>query len=200
MLDTVMEIFGYCGSALVVASLLMSSVVRLRVLNSIGSLISMIYALYTHTYPIALMNASLVAINLYHLFHIFHRKTAFDMVRTAAADGSIAHFLRVYQEDIRRYFPDFQADAAGLEAFVVYTGAVPAGLLLGTLREDGVLEAQLDYTTPAYRDCSVGKYLYENLAQSGVKTIRQTTQVPEHARYLTNMGFTQHGDAYCKQL
>ena len=39
------ELFGYLGSALVVVSMLMSSVVRLRVINTIGSVIFAIYAL-----------------------------------------------------------------------------------------------------------------------------------------------------------
>lgn len=199
-MNTAMEIFGYCGSALVVASLLMSSVVRLRVLNLTGSLISMIYALYTHTYPIALMNASLVVINLYHLFHIFRKKTSFDMVHTVATDGCIAHFLQVYREDIQRYFPDFQAEVPEMDAFVVYTGAVPAGLLLGRKTREGVLEVALDYTTPAYRDCSVGTFLYERLAENGIVTLSATSHVPEHIRYLTRMGFTQQDGAYIRQL
>ena len=38
------EIFGYIGSALVVVSMLMTSVVKLRVINTVGSLISGTYA------------------------------------------------------------------------------------------------------------------------------------------------------------
>ena len=43
------EMLGYLGSALVVASMLMSSVVKLRVINTIGSGIFAVYALIIHS-------------------------------------------------------------------------------------------------------------------------------------------------------
>ena len=45
------ELVGYLGSALVVASMLMSSVVKLRVINTLGSGIFAVYALMIHSYP-----------------------------------------------------------------------------------------------------------------------------------------------------
>ena len=40
-----LELFGYLGSVMVVVSMLMTSVVKLRVLNAVGSMISGTYAL-----------------------------------------------------------------------------------------------------------------------------------------------------------
>ena len=52
-MDTAMliEIFGYIGSVLVVVSLLLSSIVKLRVVNTIGSIVSGIYALIVGALP-----------------------------------------------------------------------------------------------------------------------------------------------------
>ncbi len=61
------EIFGYIGSVLVVVSMLMSSVVKLRVINTIGSIISGTYALIIGSFPLALMNICLIIINVYNL-------------------------------------------------------------------------------------------------------------------------------------
>ena len=50
------EIFGYIGSALVVVSMLMSSIVKLRIINTVGSVISGIYAVICGAIPLAVMN------------------------------------------------------------------------------------------------------------------------------------------------
>ena len=59
------ELFGYLGSILVVVSMLMTSVMRLRIINTIGSIIFAIYALIIRSYPTAFMNFFLVGINIY---------------------------------------------------------------------------------------------------------------------------------------
>lgn len=70
----IIEAVGYIGSALVVISMLMSSVVRLRIVNSVGAGIFTVYALLIRSYPTAVMNFCLVVINLYHLWRMFGRK------------------------------------------------------------------------------------------------------------------------------
>ena len=61
--EMIIEAVGYLGSFLVLVSFLMTSVVKLRIVNTIGSLIFMIYALIIKSYPTAVMNACLVLIN-----------------------------------------------------------------------------------------------------------------------------------------
>ena len=61
------EIFGYIGSALVVVSMLMSSIVKLRIINTVGSVISGIYAVICGAIPLAVMNICLITINIYGL-------------------------------------------------------------------------------------------------------------------------------------
>ena len=62
------EAFGYLGSLLVLVSMLMTSVVKLRIINTIGSVIFTIYAFIIRSYPTALMNFCLVLINLRFLW------------------------------------------------------------------------------------------------------------------------------------
>lgn len=68
------ELVGYLGSLLVVVSMLMTSVIRLRIVNSIGAGIFTIYALIIQSYPTALMNFCLVVINIYHLTRMYKDK------------------------------------------------------------------------------------------------------------------------------
>ncbi len=57
------EIFGYIGTALILISMMMTSVVKLRIINMCGSLISMIYAIVCNTWPVVLLNLGLLIIN-----------------------------------------------------------------------------------------------------------------------------------------
>ena len=57
------EIFGYIGTALVIISMMMTSLTRLRILNISGALVSLVYALICSVYPVALLNGALSAIN-----------------------------------------------------------------------------------------------------------------------------------------
>ena len=66
----IIELIGYFGSLLVVVSMLMTSVIKLRIINTVGSLIFTVYALIIKSYPTALMNFSLVLINVYNLYRL----------------------------------------------------------------------------------------------------------------------------------
>ena len=66
--DIALEIFGYIGSALVVISMMMSSITKLRIVNISGSVISTTYSIIVGAWPIVAMNVSIMIINFYHIF------------------------------------------------------------------------------------------------------------------------------------
>ena len=139
------EIFGYIGSGLVVISMLMSSIVRLRVINTIGSVISAIYAVVCGAFPLALMNVCLIVINVYNLIKLLKTQQVYDLVHARADDAFVAYFLERYKDDIRTYFPGFaKDDAAGAQAYLVCCNGNAAGLLLGRqARGAGLFDAGL---------------------------------------------------------
>ncbi len=70
-----LEIIGYIGTALVIISMLMTSVVRLRVLNLCGAAVSLVYALAVAAWPVALLNLTLTAVNAVQLWRLRRRHT-----------------------------------------------------------------------------------------------------------------------------
>ena len=70
-----LEIFGYIGTALIILSMTMKSLVRLRILNISGSFISAIYAIISSAWPVVVLNVCLIAVNSYHLIRGFLAKT-----------------------------------------------------------------------------------------------------------------------------
>lgn len=195
------EMIGYLGSALVVVSMLMSSVIKLRVINTIGSGIFAAYALMIHSYPTALMNAFLVGINIYNLVKLNQKDQSYDLVEGAQGEGLLRYLLDYYREDIQAYFPDFAADSRADRVYIVCCKGNPAGVLLGIDGGQGTLRVLLDYSTPTYRDCSIGAYLYSKLPSRGVNTlVFAGTETQAHAAYLTKIGFTKENGAYIKTL
>ena len=61
------EIIGYVGTAVVLASMLMTSMTRLRVINMCGSALSAVYALITGALPVVGLNVALITINTVQL-------------------------------------------------------------------------------------------------------------------------------------
>ena len=198
------EAFGYLGSALVVVSMLMSSVVRLRVINTIGSVIFAIYALIIKSYPTALMNLFLICINVYHLMRLRNTEKHYMLVECREPDTYVSYLLQYYKDDIVKFFPGFSGDAMDsltqARLFTVCCDHEVAGVLVGSM-QCKEMDVLLDYSTPVYRDCSVGTYLYDKLPSHGIETLRYSGQCSsEHRQYLEKMGFTESAGKFTKQL
>ena len=70
-MNVYLEIFGYVGMALVLVSMMMTSVKWLRILNMSGALICAIYGILTNTWPTALLNIGLLIIQMVQLFRLY---------------------------------------------------------------------------------------------------------------------------------
>ena len=194
-IELILELIGYLGSLLVIVSMLMTSVVKLRVINTIGSVIFCAYALAIHSYPTAAMQICLILINIINLYKLNNTKKEYAAVDTNAGDGFLNHFLDANITDIKKFFPDFSTPAAGDKIFLITCEQVPAGVFIAEDDGNGALKVKLDYTTPAYRDCSAGKFFYTHLQKLGISKITAETKIPAHEKYLHKMGFSQDRDS-----
>ncbi len=199
--DTVLEIIGYVSSAIVLISFLMSSALKLRLINVVGAGIFTVYATLTHSYPTAVMNLCIVLIDIYYLIRLNRHETLFSIL-PASVDGKyLAAFLKFYEDDIRKYFPDFKAEQHNADiVYFVHCNMVTAGILLGKDLGNNTVEIVADYSTPAFRDCSVGKFLYKKLPAYGVKTLTCTNVAGKHDKYMTKMGFVNRDGVFVKEL
>ena len=68
--DTVLQAVGYFSTVLILISFLMTSVLKLRVVNLIGSAIFVVFAFLTKSYPTAIMNVGLCIINIYFILRL----------------------------------------------------------------------------------------------------------------------------------
>lgn len=64
------ELIGYAASILIAISLTMTDMYKLRIINSIGCLMFVIYGLNVGAYPVALANTIIIIINIYNLYKL----------------------------------------------------------------------------------------------------------------------------------
>ena len=190
----IIELIGYIGSALVLVSMLMTSVVRLRIINLTGSTIFAIYALIIRSYPTALMNIALAGINIFYLVRIFREQKIYHAIRTELSDGYFSYLLKSYHDDILKFFPDTSLEGTADVAYLICCNRDPACLFLGRQKASGRLEVMLDYATPVYRDASVGRFLYRQLASDGYVSLAFTGNVDSHIDFLKKVGYEDRGE------
>ena len=66
-MNLLLDLFGYLGTALVVISMMMTSVTRLRIVNMTGAVICAIYGALTATWPTMVLNLCLIGIHIVKL-------------------------------------------------------------------------------------------------------------------------------------
>jgi len=65
---TFTEIVGYLGAFFIVLSFLMKGIIKLRITNTVGCLLFVLYGiLLNYSYPVIITNVSISLINLYFL-------------------------------------------------------------------------------------------------------------------------------------
>lgn len=83
-----LEIFGYIGTALVLLSMMMTSVVKLRCINMAGSFISMVYSVFVNAWPVVFLNLGLIIINSVQLYRLSRNKKK-EKVQIDSPDGNV---------------------------------------------------------------------------------------------------------------
>ncbi len=204
------EIIGYIASILIAISLMMSNILRLRVINLVGSLFFTVYGLLIQAYPVAAVNFFIVLIDLYYLYEMLSAKEYFRLLEVQPDSEYLRFFLNHYEQDIQKFQPGFRfAPQAEQLVFFALRNLVPAGLVIGEINDDGRLHILLDYVIPGYRDLKIGNFIFTGhtqiFRQHGIRKIYALPGNSTHDRYLHKMGFepetTSDGEKrYCLSL
>lgn len=190
----VLEIVGYVASVLVAISLMMSSILKLRLINLVGSAAFVVYGALIGAYPVAVVNLLIVFINLYYLRQMLGSREYFRLLQVSPDSEYLRAFLDYHADEIQRFLPGF-AYAPGERhlIFFVLRDMVPAGLFIGETRGDGALRVVLDFVIPQYRDFKTGRYVFQDQAEffrdHGIREIVSDAGSRVHNEYLRRMGF-----------
>ncbi|MFO8065284.1 MAG: hypothetical protein ACQETQ_07795 [Spirochaetota bacterium] len=129
------EIIGYVASVLVAGSLMMVSVVKLRLINLGGAVTFVVYGLLITSYPLVLTNSFIAVVNIYHLSRFFRADlNGFSYVPIDATKRhQLEEFLDHYREDLLRFSPPFALEFLD----TAFAGHGHVYLALRNLRTEG---------------------------------------------------------------
>lgn len=191
-----LEIFGYVGTVLVILSMMMTSVLKLRLINICGGTISCIYSVFYQAWPVVIMNICLIIINIYQVMRQLTRKQTYGHVRLISDDESLKYFISLNGNDIKTFLPSFDVnDIQNCEIHMAYVGSTAVGMVAGK-RDGESFYVSLDYAIKQYRDFKVSKYLFSVLANDGVNRLVADKGNADHNRYLEKMGFSLNEEKY----
>lgn len=197
-----LEIIGYVGSALIVISMMMTSVLRLRLVNILGCGISICYAIAVKAYPVAFLNAFLIVVNMAKIIQLFRLEKSYHMIVSKGTAGLPQYLVQKYNDDILNFFPDFKKIDDEDDVFILMNGDIATGITAGKIDENKNFNVKIDYTTPAYRDNSAGLYLYKEIGKLGCcKRVVFETSSKNHENYMYKIGFVKISRGkYVKEL
>lgn len=193
------EWIGYIASIIVLISLSLSSILRLRIVNLIGAAVFSFYGFFIGSLPVGTMNLIIVFTNLYYLQKLYSQKDKFEIIESECSQEYVQKFLVHFKKDINKYFPDFEPQHNNNQmVLMVMRNMNLAGLFIAH-EKDGQLEVELDYVTPQYRDYENGAFIFAHFRQvikvKAYKTIVTKSYVPQQIKYLKKMGFEQDSSA-----
>lgn len=203
-LSFVYELIGYAGSLLVAVSLMMKSLVRLRVINMIGAVFFILYGLLIGAVPVAFLNGLILCVNIYNLWQMWQQKDYFTLMEVRAESAYLKRFLDFYRREILEFIPTylFKPKPDQLVLFVL-RNMLPVGVLI-VKPENETAHIFLDFVIPGYRDFRAGKFLFDESAeffrQHGVTRLISDSGDPRHKTYLRRMGFVLQNDCYVLDL
>ncbi len=103
--STSLQLLGYAASILIAVSLLMRSIVRLRIVNMAGAATFSVYGFLIGAYPVGLLNLLTTMINVVQLVRLQRRREIFRILEVAPDSRYVRYFLEFEASDIERYFP-----------------------------------------------------------------------------------------------
>jgi hypothetical protein len=189
-----LQLFGYGASALIAVSLMMSSVKRLRIINLCGASAFAMYGLLIHAYPVALLNSTIVYVNIYHLRRMLRAREFYQLLEVRPHSDFLAYFLKFYGTDIKRILPDFQFVPHERQmAIFILRDCTPVGVFLAEPQTTEKYQVLLDFVIPRYRNLHIGRFLFvenaEIFRKRGVKEIVIRPRTREFGAYLWEVGF-----------
>ncbi len=199
------EWLGYTASTLVLISLTMSSIAQLRWFSLAGAVCFTVYGGLIGAFPIMVVNAGIVIINVAYLTRMYTRKDYFKVLEVEVNDPYVTAFLDFYKEDICRWYPHFNGHL-GEECLVLLTlrNMAVAGIFAGKATDKSTLNIELDFAVPQYADRKVGRHIYQSsshyFSSRGYRRLTAHPAGTRNSRYFQAMGFRRVDGSGTDQL
>lgn len=194
MSPVMIEALGYVASFIILVSLTMKSIVRLRWINAAGSLLFVAFAVLTRSVPTVVMNVGIIAIDLFYVFRMSRIRSDYRMVHAERHGAFLEFFYERHRGEIDAIFGEEAfAEATNFSWFVVNDEI--AGLFAWKETTPTECRILIDFVTRRYRDTKIGRYFFEDRSpgfrEKGYALFRYLNVGEPHWAYLRKIGFTE---------
>lgn len=186
------DLLGYVASFIILVSLTMKSLVKLRWINAIGSVLFVAFAVLTRSYPTIVMNCGIVLIDLAFVWRLTRRRTDYALVKAERGSAYLDYFYKKHRKEIDSIFGEGAFEESKGFSYFVCDGEI-AGIF--GWRENTPTECQIliDFVTPRYRDTKIGSWFFERqlpaFREKGYLRFVYRDVGKEHWKYLERIGF-----------
>ncbi len=191
-----LEWLGYAASVIVAVSMLMNSILKLRWINLVGSLLFSVYGFLIGSIPVGILNLFIALVNVVFLYKTYTQKDIFNILEVKTDSKYLNALIDFHQEDIYKFYPHFKIDQnKEYISFLILKNLAVAGAFLGEKKKNGLLEIQLDYVLKEYRDFRLGKFVYikhlDYFRKQGIQKIQSPSISKRERKYWEKMTFTK---------
>jgi len=192
-----LDYIGYVASLIVLISLLMSSIKKLRWINLAGALLFGAYGFFViKNIPTGLMNLGIVIIDIYYLIKMYSSKEFFRVLSIKNDYEYLNSFIEFYEQDIKSFTNIDELDIENaVIKFYVLRNMNPAGIFICSEYDKSTLNIDLDYVIPQFRDFKMGDYVFKSqkdfILESGYNKFVVFSENKKHIEYVKKMGFVK---------
>ena len=155
------EGIGYAASLIILVSLLMTNVFRLRLINGIGSVLFGTYGWLIGSWPVCVINMVIAGIDVFYVLQAMRFSAFFDLAPAESVGTEyLKRFFLFHERELLGHAPgltleNLQAACTSL----IFRNMLPVGVF--SYQQNGPdADIVLDYMIPQYRDFKAGRYLY----------------------------------------
>ena len=196
MNEVLLEWIGYIASLIVLVSLLMSSIKKLRWINLFGALMFGVYGFMIGSMPTGFMNLGIVIIDIYYLWKMYLSKEYLRVLPIDEDTQYLKYFLEYYKKDISNFVDLSKIDISksDIKLYLLRNMNV-AGIFACNEYDKHSLEIVFDYVIPLFRDFKIGSFIFGKqkvyFLGKGYNRFVIFTENKDHITYIRKMGFVE---------
>jgi len=196
------EYIGYAASLAMLISLIMKSMYKFRIINTISCMLFVAYGLLLGATAIVVANIILIIVNLYFVIRNSKPRNDFIIARCGKNDSLLNEFVNFHLADIKKLVPQLNWDKVADDALCYYLmlNMQLAGVWVAEKIDAAAYVVKLDYVAAEYRDMEGGKFIYRNnyemLRALGIRTLITNVGLDAYNHYVEKMGFVREDQVY----
>ncbi len=190
------EMIGYIGSVIILISLLMTNVYRLRQINLAGSLFFSVYGWLIGSWPVFVVNLVISGIDVWHILQLMRYSVFFDLAPASSVGPEyLKRFFLFHERELMAHAPELTyEDLLEVQTCILFRNMQPVGLF--AYRQNGPdARIVLDFMIPEYRDFKAGRYLYVTkrmfFKEKGIKRFHAVAKHRSQPTYYLKNGFVR---------